>query len=398
MNESAKNSPLYRNVLSGLFLVLSFFSASAQDSTAILVDTPAKQSSTWVGRLIQRTISDTSAPGKTSFRNYPTLGYAPETSVEFGISSLLLFNAKHDTNNRISEISAFTFVTLNAQYGLWLDNAIYGNKDNWFFLGRTRFQRFPLLYYGIGSNSIGENPAVVDATYLLARQRVLKKIIPNLFFGPEVDVQSLFNSEFQQPEDGDPHVLPQGHHGTTNVGLGLGVVFDDRHNVLNVRKGHFGEISFLNYRPAWGSDLDFLSVNVDGRYYKPVTQRNVLAFQVVGNFTSGRVPFNQLALLGGDMIMRGYYMGRYRDNNLIAAQTEYRWLPFAFSKRFGGAVFASAGAVSPTVSDFSLNQIRLTGGGGIRYLLFPKKDIFLRFDVGVTREGVGFYIYTGEAF
>jgi len=30
--------------------------------------------------------------------------------------------------------------------------------------------------------------------------------------------------------------------------------------------------------------------------------------------------------------MRGYYLGRYRDKNLLAGQIEYRILPFGFSK------------------------------------------------------------------
>jgi hypothetical protein len=31
-------------------------------------------------------------------------------------------------------------------------------------------------------------------------------------------------------------------------------------------------------------------------------------------------------------------------------------------------------------------------------LMFPKKDIFSRFDVAFTREGSGIYIFIGEAF
>lgn len=358
------------------------------------------QQSTWVGRTIRKLIVDTTSADKASIRVYPTLAFAPETSAEIGFSALLLFRAKNDTNNRLSEVNAFTFITLKGQYGIWLDNAIYGDKDKWFFLGRTRFQQFPLLYYGIGPDSRAEHPAVVDAAYLLARQRVLHKVVPNLFFGPEVDYQQLFNTEFEQPDPDDaaPHDLPTGSEGTGNLGLGLGLVYDNRHNVLNVRKGIFGELSFLSYRNTWGSDLNFLSINTDLRYYHPVRGRNVMAYQLFSSFLTGDVPFNQLALMGGDMMMRGYYMGRYRDKNLVAGQAEYRWLPFAFSKRFGGAVFASAGTVAPRADEFDAKYIRWAGGAGLRYLLFPKKDIYLRFDIGATQEGINFYIYTGEAF
>jgi len=351
----------------------------------------------WVKRFIQKTISDTTAPGESSFRVYPTLGYSPETSFEVGLSSLLIFQAKKDTLNRLSEIAAFTFITLEAQYGIWLDNAIYGDKDKWFFLGRTRFQRFPLLYYGIGPETPGEDPALIDANYLLFKQRVLRKIRKNLFVGPEIDYQQLYNTHLEQPEN-HTYDVPLGAGGTRNIGLGAALVYDNRHNVLNVRKGFFGEISFLKYGTGLGSDYNFQGVNVDVRSSHPTSPRNVLAWQLMGNFYSGNIPFNQLALMGGEMIMRGYYYGRYRDNNMIAGQIEHRWLPFGFSKRFGAVAFASTAVVAPKLSAFSFKHLRPAGGVGLRYLLFPRKDIFLRLDVGFTKDGPGFYLFTGEAF
>jgi hypothetical protein len=44
------------------------------------------------------------------------------------------------------------------------------------------------------------------------------------------------------------------------------------------------------------------------------------------------------------------------------------------------------------------DNLKLAAGAGLRYLLFPKKDIFMRLDVGATKEGLGFYVMTGEAF
>lgn len=351
-----------------------------------------------VRRIFNKLIADSTAPGKPSFRVYPTLAYAPETSVEIGFSSMYLYQAKGDTLNRLSEITAFTFVTLQAQYGIWLDNAIYGDKDKWFLLGRVRFQRFPLLYYGNGPDTPGDHPAIVDAMYLIARQRLLRKVVPNFFVGPQVDVQHLYNADFQQPREGQAYPLPLGAEGSTNVGLGLGVVYDNRHNVLNVRKGLFTELGFLSYRKTWGSSENFFGITFDNRLYRPLNQRNVFAWQVYGSFMSGNVPFNLKSLLGGDMIMRGYYQGRYRDDQLLATQVEHRWLPFSFSRRIGGTVFASAGMVAPRLGELNFKLVRYTGGVGLRYLLFPKKDIFLRMDMGLTNEGPGFYIMTGEAF
>jgi hypothetical protein len=105
-----------------------------------------------------------------------------------------------------------------------------------------------------------------------------------------------------------------------------------------------------------------------------------------------------LALMGGESLMRGYYLGRYRDKNLVAGQVEYRILPFEFSKRWGASVFLAAGQVYGDEYGFNWDQFLPTGGAGIRYLIFPEKDIYTRIDVSFTEEGRGVYFFIGEAF
>jgi hypothetical protein len=354
-----------------------------------------KKAGNW---LLHHSAIDTTTPGQPSFRIYPTIAYAPETDLELGLSTLYLFQAKKDSTNRISELNAFTFYTLQKQYGVWLDNAIYGDKDKWFVLGRTRFQRFPLLYYGTGPDAKEHHPAIIDATYFIFRQRVLGKISPNLFLGPEIDYQSLSKTLVEHHTDDPVKEFPLGSDGSANVGLGGAMVYDNRHNVLNVRKGYFVEIGILNYSKKRGSTYNFNGINTDLRTYQPINKRDVLALHVTGNFFTGNVPFNQMALMGGETMMRGYYYGRYRDKNMIAAQAEYRMLPLSFSKRIGAVLFGGTAVVAPSIGSFQANNMKLAAGGGIRYLLFPKKDIYIRMDVGLTKEGPGFYFFTGEAF
>ncbi len=358
-------------------------------------------SQNFVKRYLNNIINDTSDISKPQFLIYPTVAYAPETSWEFGLSSLLVFYAKQDTSNRLSEVNGFTFFTLENQYGLWFDHAIYSDEDNWFFLGRIRFQSFPLFYHGIGNQTPEDYIARVDANQIFIKERVLRKLKKDLFVGLEMDFQRLSSVDFI-PAEGSNGIqdLPLGSQGSTNLGFGLGLVHDNRHNVLNVRKGFFSELALLHYNQAWGSTYDFTTVISDTRIYRPVGANNVFAAQILGQFNSGEVPFNQLALMGGESIMRGYYYGRYRDQNQLAAQFEYRFLPipFNFTDRIGAVVFAGAGKVFPELRSFDLSDIVVSGGAGIRFLLFPKKDIYTRFDVALTQEGPGFYLFIGEAF
>ncbi|GAB3986397.1 BamA/TamA family outer membrane protein [Spirosoma daeguense] len=349
-------------------------------------------------RLLDRFFNDTTSSSNPHVSFYPTIAFAPETSFEFGASALYLYHARNKVQrNRLSQLQAFGFFTLRGQYGLNLDHTIYGDNDRWYFLGKGRVQRFPLLYYGIGPRTKEEHPATVDAFSIQFRERAMRRLRPNFFGGIEIDFQHLSNVEFNQPE-GMTHDLPLGSQGTSNIGVGPGFIFDSRANALNPRRGFFAEAAYLNYGQSRQNALSFHNLFVDVRQYYPMRKNQVLAWQVYGNLTSGNVPFNQLALLGGETIMRGYYMGRYRDKFQAAAQIEYRWLPFPFSQRFGAVVFAAVGTVAPAVNQVRFDHLLPTGGTGVRYLLFKKKDVFLRADMGITREGVGFYIMTGESF
>lgn len=380
-----------KTLLCSLFLTVSFVCFS-QDSL---------QKDGLIRRYINSLLYEPEDPAQPQFLIYPTFAFSPETNWEFGLSALYVYYAKRDTANRLSEISGFTFYTLENQYGIFLDHALYSDNDDYFFLGRLRYQSFPLLFYGIGPNTPSEHIARVDGNFILLKERFLRKVYHSFYIGAELDYQHLGNVDFNHSDPENPGDIPPGGNGSSNFGMGVGIVYDNRHNVLNVRDGLFSELAFLRYDDAWGSDFSFTSLVSDTRIFKPVNKRNVIAAQLFGQFTvSGQAPFNQLALMGGESIMRGYYLGRYRDNNLVAAQLEYRFLPLplGFTDRVGASLFTSVGQVFGQESNFNFSKFLPTGGAGLKFLLFPKKDIYTRFDVAFTREGTGFYIFIGEAF
>ncbi|MBO6516995.1 MAG: BamA/TamA family outer membrane protein [Bacteroidia bacterium] len=355
------------------------------------------QGQNFLVKYLNHTLKDTSDPAKPKFIAYPTLAFAPETSWEFGVSGLLVYRAKQDTLNRLSEVKTFSFVTLEQQYGTMLDHALYTDKNRFFLLGELKFQNFPLSYFGIGPEARAENPATVHAVELKFRERFLYQFAPSLFTGFELDFQRLAQVDFEWP-DGLAQSNPLGSNGSANLSLGWGILYDNLHNVLNPRHGKYLELAFLNSNTRWGSGYSFNLVVSDFRFYTPIKKRNVLAIQAYGQFGTGDLPFNQLSLMGGERLMRGYYLGRYRDKNIMAGQVEYRMLPFSFAKRWGASVFASAGSVFPSFNQYTQSPIVWAAGFGPRFLIFPKKDVYNRFDVAFTSEGMGFYFFIGEAF
>ena len=380
----------YRIALAlGLFLAASGTSMAQEEQDKGLVNR--------VRRYVERIIGEDEDPTAPKFINYPTLAYTPETSWEFGISSLYVYSAKRDLSNRLSEIKAFTFYTLEKQYGISLDHALYTHQNKWFFYGWVQGQSFPLFYHGTGRDAPAEVQSVVEGQYLQLRERILREAWPSVYVGLELNYQTLNRVRYVDttPEFTTPEV---GAAGSNNLGLGLGLLYNDIHNAMNPREGRYSEWAFLNYGSGLGSDFTFTSWIIDNRVYRPAGGNSVLAAQVYGEFTGGNPPFNMLALMGGQSLMRGYYLGRYRDRNLLAGQIEYRILPFPFSKRIGASVFLAAGQVYGDDHPFSWQRFLPTGGAGGRFLLFPDKDIYTRLDVAFTREGRGYYFSIGEAF
>ena len=252
-----------------------------------------------------------------------------------------------------------------------------------------------MLYYGIGPDIASEELGIANANFILIRERLLRNIKGHWYLGLEVDYEGLSKVNFDWLENNQPSGYILGEDGYRNLGLGLGLIYDTRHNVLNVRNGFLSEIGYLLYEPMWGSTNRISTLFIDNRAYFKVKKRNVLAFQMIGQFSQGEVPFNQLSMIGGEMMMRGYYLGKYRDKNMFGIQSEHRWLPFKFSKRIGAAVFAGVGSVSPNLN---FDKFLWSAGGGLRVLLFPKRDIFTRLDVGFNPDGYGIYLFIGEAF
>ena len=362
-----------------------------------------KSSKSFISRYINTVLKDTVSKERSQFFVFPTVGYRPETGVEFGLTPLYIYYANEDVNNRLSEMKAYSFFTLNGQYGIRISHALYSDKDTWFFLGDIDFEQFPLKYYGIGSDVPTSNIALVDATQIRIKERVLRKVLDNFYIGLETDFRSLSNVSFEPSEDNEEinFELPFGAEGTTNFGVGVGFVYDERHNVLNERDAFFSEFAYLNYNPFWKSNVEYQLITLDNRLFKKVGDNDVLAAQVYGEFNfGGEVPFNQLSYMGGESLMRGYFKGRYRDRNQIAAQVEYRFLPLklGFTDRLGATIFTGIGEVFNQWDELQLNNVKWSAGAGARFLIFQQKDVYLRFDYAFTRDDSNFYISIGEAF
>ena len=96
---------------------------------------------------------------------------------------------------------------------------------------------------------------------------------------------------------------------------------------------------------------------------------------------------------GGQYRLRGYYRGRYMDNNLASFQVELRQKLFW---RVGVAVFGGLGSVFPSFKEWRADQLLFTAGLGLRFEF--KHNVNLRVDYGFGRGTSGFVLSLGESF
>jgi outer membrane protein assembly factor BamA len=147
---------------------------------------------------------------------------------------------------------------------------------------------------------------------------------------------------------------------------------------------------------AIGSNYDFNSFELDARRYIALHNNHILAFQLYMVSKRGNPPFYEMAPLGGEIIMRGYYKGRYRDNNLLTGQVEYR-TRFGW-RRLGLVLFLGAGDVSSEYTHFKLTELKYSYGAGLRFRLDEKEKIDIRMDIGFGSNTDGVYFSIQQAF
>lgn len=161
-------------------------------------------------------------------------------------------------------------------------------------------------------------------------------------------------------------------------------------------KGGYLEVSSLFNSTLTGSGFTFSQFGIDARRYILLHPKgHILALQRVGKFTAGNVPLLQLNNLGGAILMRGYYEGRYRDKQYLAGQAEYR-LPLWW--RFGAAAFAGAGDVAPDLSSFRFSSLKPSYGLGLRFMVNKDEKVNIRLDYAWGKDTSGYYLEITEAF
>ncbi len=335
-------------------------------------------------------------------KNYQLIGipivfYTPETNFGFGGGGqLFLLKQKNIYNDRVSNIFFDAIYTTNKQIIFDILPQIYFGEGNYYLDMSYKWKIFPNSFWGIGIDTPNSNEESYNMTSHFLKVSFLKRLPPSLNFGFEYIFE---NHEVTEVEE--EGLLAEGDIIGSDRAIvsGLGVVFnlDSRDNIGSPISGHFLKMAAQFSSEIFGSTQAYNKYIADLRTYQKLGKRSIVALQVFyeGNF--GSPPFQGLASYGGGTRARGYFQGRYIDKHMYVVQGEYR---YRFKPRWAISGFGLFGEVANQTSNFfTINNMKPSAGGGLRYKLLKDQDTWIRVDLGVGVDGSsGFYFGVNEAF
>jgi outer membrane protein assembly factor BamA len=174
--------------------------------------------------------------------------------------------------------------------------------------------------------------------------------------------------------------------------------YDWRDNPDGPRRGGNYFAQFNDYRDQSLGVYGFRRVDLEAQQYVPVlNDRRVFAVRAKSVLTytdSARgLPFYMQPTLGGADDLRGFRPYRFRGDNLLAFNAEYRWEVFS---GLDMAIFADAWKVAMNKGSLNLKDLETDAGVGLRFN--ARNRTFLRLDVAFSHEGFQVWVKFTDVF
>ena len=344
-------------------------------------------------------VDSTDIDNQTQVLFLPALGSTPETGFMFGgvVMPQFKIGQSEEETRTSSVLFSGIYTTKNQVLVGLLADLIFPNEE-WIAFGTYGGNYIPDSYWGIGPLTRNNQEMEMLYTEFNIEQTVLHQVRPSIFLGPYVEWSKRYNISFKDSQ-GDMIPTPEipGADGSEKVGVGFMARSDRRNSNITPTRNHLVEFSFLIH-PGWlGSTDPYNLWLLDARKYIDLggDENSILALQGLFRFTSGDPSFFDMSTIGGGQVNRGYFKGRYRDQNSLQVQAEWRKHLIG---RFGFTMFAGSGEVWDRFEDLTIEKTKWSLGAGLRFNLNKKNPTNIRIDYGIGRNSSGFYIQFGEAF
>lgn len=319
--------------------------------------------------------------------------YSKNTSLGIGLLAAGLYRIdRTDSVTSPSDISIFANVSISGFYALGVTgNNIFARNSKRIDY-TVMFASAPREMWGIGYDDgrYNKESSYNEKRYLL-KARYLHRVLPNTYVGGILSFEHTEGKKFDAL--GRSYLYGQKTHYTA-TGVGAILEYDSRDFIPNPFKGLYISLQETLFPKALGNcGRSLWRTTFTADYYKKLWKGGVLATDLYAEFNSEGTPWPMLARMGGSQRMRGYYQGRYTDNDMITFQVELRQRIW---RRIGCTVWGGAGNVFSDLDRFDWSQTLPNYGVGLRWEL--KKRVNVRLDYGFGKKTSGFLLSINEAF
>lgn len=374
---------------------------------------------------------------KVDINILPVVATNPTVGVLFGVLPGVNWNmGEEETTRNSTALIGVYYTTLNQLFTSVRANA-FTKEDKFNLLTDIRFNLNAQPTYGLGSvldksTLVGGGEGPSDNPYppfqkqemmyfnnfRLYQTVQMRHKKTNLFYGVGYHLDVFWSIDDRQLDlDAEPqrithHYRYQSIKGLptdkyTQSGLSANATFDSRDNVVNPYVGQLAAVSLRAFPKFLGSTTSASQLWMEYRTYVNIVKsrpRNVLAFWGYGWFvTSGTSPYLALPAIGWDMFARSgrpYTQGRIRGEDLVYAETEWRFPLQREKNKWGGVLFINTSTASSRTENINLFSNFVFGyGGGLRFMINEKKRVNLGLDYGFGANGAqGLFLNLNEYF
>ena len=317
--------------------------------------------------------------------------YSKNTNFGIGVLAAGLYRIdRTDSVTVPSDVSIFASVSVSGFYSVGIsgNNIFSGNKQRISYT--AMFSSAPRDFWGIGyDNGLHNEVSTYSEKRIQIEGRYLHEILPHTYLGGVVSFDYTRGIKFSRPEyiaGENPQYIA--------TGIGAIAEYDSRDFIPNPFKGVYVSFQETCYPKSLGNCGKALwQTTITADAYHRVWKDAILATDLYAEFNSDGTPWPMLARMGGNQRMRGYYLGRFTDNDMITFQIELRQRIW---RRIGAVVWGGAGNVFPSLAEFDWGKTLPNYGLGLRWEL--KKRVNVRLDYGFGKETSSFLLSVNEAF
>ncbi len=249
-------------------------------------------------------------------------------------------------------------------------------------------------FYGIGNDSLQSNLAEFSIYTIRAGGDVTYRFLPHLSISPHLN----FLAAKTEPKTGgdDPSVedlfaasdLAGFEEELAHLDVGATLAHDTRDQRGAPEKGGLRRFTYRRFQGLDQGGFDFNQYEVELRqFFRLFKPRRVLALRNAWVFQhadgADAIPFYRLAHLDFNHVLRGFKRGRFRDQNSVLFNAEYRYIIWDY---IDATLFVDTGKVFADIDEFDLDDLQYSYGGGLRFR--TKNDFLLRFQLGYGGEDI----------